>query len=130
VTSALGEGGLESALNPGHLVGHDEWVHSPIRPQAQEKVVSGMPFQIDVIPVPLPDGWALNCEDSVSFGDTNLWEELRSLYPAVHARVVARRAFIKDALGIAIKPSLMPLSSTPLCLPPFWLASDSLLARA
>jgi hypothetical protein len=34
VTATLAEGGLRPALNPGHLTGHDEWVHSPIVPAA------------------------------------------------------------------------------------------------
>jgi hypothetical protein len=32
VTAVLAEGGLQSALNPGHLTGFDEWVHSPVYP--------------------------------------------------------------------------------------------------
>jgi hypothetical protein len=32
VTTTLARGGLRSALNPGHLTGHDEWIHTPIRP--------------------------------------------------------------------------------------------------
>ncbi|HWJ75594.1 MAG TPA: Xaa-Pro aminopeptidase [Kaistia sp.] len=129
VTGALAEGGLESALNPGHLVGHDEWVHSPVRPGSTETIRSGMPFQIDVIPVPMPDGWALNCEDAVTFADEDLRSELAELYPDVWERIVARRAFMSDEIGVTPATSILPLSSTPLCLPPFWLAADRLLAR-
>jgi hypothetical protein len=38
--------------------------------------------------------------------------------------------FVRDKLGIAIKDTILPLSSTPLCLPPFWLAAGRLLALA
>ncbi|MCX5516746.1 Xaa-Pro aminopeptidase [Kaistia algarum] len=130
VVSKLAEGSLGSALNPGHLVGYDEWVNSPVRPGSTERIASGMPFQIDVIPVPMPDNWALNCEDSVTFADEELRAELKALYPEVHARIEARRAFMADALGVTVKPSILPLSNIPLCLPPFWLASDQLLVRA
>ena len=41
-----------------------------------ERLASGMPFQVDVIPVPMPDNWALNCEDSVTFADAALRAEL------------------------------------------------------
>jgi hypothetical protein len=88
-----------------------------------------MPFQIDVIPVPMPDGWTLNCEDSVSFAGEELRAELKTLYPEVHARIEARRSFMADALGVSVKPSILPLSNIPLCLAPFWLASDKLLVR-
>jgi hypothetical protein len=129
VSAALAPGGLQSALNPGHLIGHDEWIHSPIRAGSDERIASGMPFQVDIIPVPMRAGWALNCEDGVVFADAPLRAELRALHPAVAGRIEARRNFVRDELGIAINESILPLSSTPLCLPPFWLASGRLLAR-
>jgi hypothetical protein len=129
VTEALNEHGLDQALNPGHLVGHDEWVHTPVRPGSTEKLRSGMPFQVDIIPVPMKDNWALNHEDSVTFADAELRADLARLYPAVNARVEARRAFIRDAIGIELKPSILPMSHAPLALPPFWLASDKIFVR-
>jgi hypothetical protein len=128
VTEALARGGLRSALNPGHLTGHDEWIHTPIRPGSPERIASGMPFQVDIIPTPMRDGWALNCEDGVVFADAALRAELKARHPAVVERIEARRKFVRDELGIAIRDSILPLSSTPLCLPPFWLAARRLLA--
>jgi hypothetical protein len=130
VTERLARGGLRSALNPGHLTGHDEWIHTPIRPGSDERIASGMPFQVDVIPTPVRAGWALNCEDGVVFADAALRAELKARHPAVVERIEARRKFVGDKLGIPIKDSILPLSSTPLCLPPFWLAPGRLLARA
>jgi hypothetical protein len=129
VAEALARGGLRSALNPGHLTGHDEWIHTPIRRGSAQRIASGMPFQVDVIPTPLPTGWALNCEDGVVFADAALRAELTARHPAVAGRIEARRKFVRDELGIPIKDSILPLSSTPLCLPPFWLAPGRLLAR-
>ncbi len=128
VTETLARGKLRSALNPGHLTGHDEWVHTPIRPGSTERIASGMPFQVDIIPVPMPAGWALNCEDGVAFADTGLRAELKAKHPAVAARIEQRRAFMRDQLGVAVKDAILPLSSTPLCLAPFWLAPKQLLA--
>ena len=130
VTEALAERGLDQALNPGHLVGHDEWVNTPVRPGSTERLRSGMPFQVDIIPVPMKDNQALNHEDSVVFADAALRAELASLYPAVHARIEVRRDFVRDEIGIALKPSILPLSHAPLALPPFWLASDRILTVA
>lgn len=127
VTEALDDHGLGQALNPGHLIGHDEWVHTPVRPDSTERLHSGMPFQVDIIPVPMKDNWALNLEDSVTFADEVLRAELARLYPDVHARIEARRAFVKDEIGIALKPSILPMSHAPLALPPFWLASEKIL---
>ena len=129
VRETLARGGLRSALNPGHLTGHDEWVHTPIRSGSDEPVASGMPFQVDIIPTPVRAGWALNCEDGIVFADAALRAELKARHPSVVERIGARRRFARDELGIPIRDSILPLSSTPLCLPPFWLASGRLLAR-
>ena len=130
VTAALTRGGLRSALNPGHLTGHDEWIHTPVRPASLDRISSGTPFQVDIIPTPLPTGWALNCEDGIAFADAALRAELNARHPAVSERIEARRRFVRDQLGITIRDSILPLSSTPMCLPPFWLATQRLLARA
>lgn len=129
-TDTLAMGGLRSALNPGHLGSYDEWSHSPIQPTSSDLIRSGMVFQVDVIPEPMRNGWALNCEDTVAFADERLRAEIASRYPDLDNRIRARRAFLRDALGVEIRESILPLSNIPLCLPPFWLSSDHLLATA
>ena len=89
-----------------------------------------MPFQVDIIPTPLPDGWALNCEDAVTLADEKLRGDLAKHYPDVANRITARRRFLREKLGVSLKDSILPLSSTPLCLPPFWLACDQLLCSS
>lgn len=130
VVGKLAEAGLRSALNPGHLTGHEEWMHSPVRPGSTDKIASGMPFQVDVIPVPMPPGWGLNCEDGVSFAAAGLRAELKRKHPDCFARIEARRAFMRDSLGVDVRDNILPLSNTPLCLPPFWLRPDHLLVRS
>jgi len=130
VTTALVRQGLRSALNPGHLTGHDEWVHTPVRAGSTERIASGMPFQVDIIPTPLPKGWALNCEDGVVFADAALRAELEDRHPAAFERIEARRKFVREKIGVEIRDSILPLSSTALCLPPFWLAPQRMLARS
>ena len=129
VTDTLARAELKSALNPGHLTGHDEWVHSPIRPGSSDCIRSGMPFQVDVIPVPLPNGWALNCEDAVIFAEEPLRAEIRAHHPATWQRIESRQAFMRNILGVRISDAILPISSIPLCLPPFWLRPTFLLAR-
>jgi hypothetical protein len=130
VAEALARSGLRSALNPGHLTGHDEWLHTPVRPGSVERLASGMPFQVDIIPTPLSNGCMLNCEDPVTFADGALSAKLRQRHPAVADRIDARRDFVRTALGIGLKQTMLPLSATPLCLPPFWLSPHKLFARA
>ena len=91
------------------------------------KQLVGAGMQVDIIPTPMPDNRALNNEDSVIIADEALGSELEMLYPEVHARITARRAFLRDQLGVDLKPTILPTSNSPLCLPPFWLASDKLL---
>jgi hypothetical protein len=130
VTETLARGGLRSSLNPGHLTSYDEWLHSPIQPQYAGKVSSGMAFQVDIIPLPLRAGYALNCEDPVVFADEALRAEIAAKHPAAAERIAARSAFIREQIGIDLKQTILPLSSTPLCLAPFWLAPDRLLVRS
>ena len=127
VEEVLSRAGLRPALNPGHLVSYDEWSNTPIRRDGQDAIASGMPFQVDVIPVPQRIGQALNCEDTVVFADASLQRDIEQRHPAVWGRIEARRDFMRDKIGVALKPSILPLSNTPLCLPPFWLRAGDLL---
>jgi hypothetical protein len=83
-----------------------------------------MMLQCDVIPTPLPPGRTLNCEDTLAIGDDRLRDELARDHPAVWARIEARRAFLHDELGLRLRPEVLPTSSAPAYLPPFWLAPD------
>jgi hypothetical protein len=124
ILQSLEGAAFRPALNPGHLTAVEEWTHSPIRPGSLEPIVSGMLLQCDIIPTPLPDGTALNCEDTVAVADAGLRAELRAGYPDLWARIEARREFMRSALGLVLPEELLPLSVAPACLPPFWLAPD------
>jgi hypothetical protein len=129
VTETLARGGLRSSLNPGHLTSYDEWLHSPIQPRYSGKIRSGMAFQVDIIPLPMRTGHALNCEDPVVFADDALRAEIARRHPAAAQRIEARRAFMREVIGIDLDETILPLSSTPLCLAPFWLKPKRLLVR-
>lgn len=130
VTDALAAGGLRSALNPGHLTGHDEWIHSPITLGNTDRLTSGMAFQCDIIPTPLPDGWTMNGEDTVVFADATLRETLARQYPALWGRITARQAFMRNQLGLTLSDDVLPLSIIPAYLPPCWLRPYHVLTVA
>jgi Xaa-Pro aminopeptidase len=118
------------ALNPGHLTHLDEWVHTPIRPGSTEPIKSGMCFQCDIIPDGARPGWAANCEDTLAVADTDLRAEIKERHPEVWSRTQARRAFMRDTLGIAIADEILPLSAAPAYFAPFWLSpGHALVAR-
>jgi hypothetical protein len=89
-----------------------------------------MIFQSDIIPTGIRPGWTANCEDTVAIGDVALRAELESRHPELWARIAARRAFMRDRLGVAVRDEVLPLSCTPAYYPPFWLDLDQALVRA
>lgn len=130
VAAALAPAGLRPALNPGHLISHDEWMNTPVRPDSDEVIRSGMAFQVDIIPAPMGGGEALNCEDGVVIADEALRAEIARKHPEVYARMQVRRDFMRDVIGVPLKDCILPLSSTPLCYAPFWAEPGKLLAVA
>ena len=100
-----------------------------MRPGSTDALRSGMVFQVDVIPTPMPPGAALNCEDAVAIADAGLRAEIAAKHPEAWARIEARRAFLRDSLGVPLRDAILPLSNIPLALPPLWLAHDRLLVN-
>ena len=127
VEEALGDA-FRPALNPGHLIHLDEWVDSPVYPGSKETIASGMALQCDIIPDATRPGWAANCEDGVAIADESLRAELAHRHPALWSRVLARRRFVEEQLGIELAEELLPLSSIPARFSPFWLSPERALA--
>ena len=98
-------------LNPGHMVGYEEWMCSPFFAGSDAEIRSGMMFQMDIIPS--SDVYsAPNAEDGVAIADEALREQLKELYPEVYARIMARRAFAEEQIGLKLKPELLPLANS------------------
>jgi hypothetical protein len=121
-------GAFGSALNPGHLIHLDEWLDSPISPGSTETIASGMALQCDIIPDATRPGWAANCEDTVAIADEALRDELSRRHPELWSRVLARRRFVQEQLGISLGDELLPFSSAPARFSPFWLSPGRALA--
>jgi Metallopeptidase family M24 len=130
ITELLAGEAFASSLNPGHLIHYEEWLDSPIRAGSTDPIASGMVIQSDIIPTGIRPGWTANCEDTVAIGDAKLRSEIESRHPELWSRITARRAFMRDRLGIDVRDEVLPLTPTPAYFPPFWLDLDRALAYA
>jgi hypothetical protein len=111
-------------LNPGHLLGLDEWVNTPIARGSTIELRSGMALQVDVIPATGTDYFTTNIEGGLAIADEALRDEFEARYPEAWARIGARRAFMRETLGIDLHPDVLPFSNLPAYLPPFLLRPD------
>jgi hypothetical protein len=119
VEKALAGQDIDIALNPGHLIHLDEWLHSPVYAQSTERLSSGMLIQCDIIPVIDPKYHTTNAEDTIALADQSLRDQLAATYPELWQRVEARRDFMQNVLGIQLKPDVLPFSNMAGMLSPF-----------
>jgi hypothetical protein len=115
------------SLNPGHFIHIDEWVNSPVFAGSTHTIQSGMAMQVDVIPATGTAYHTSNIEDGIAIADANLRDELAANYPEMWSRIVARRQFMADVIGIRLKPEVLPFSNIPAYLPPFMLSPARVL---
>ncbi len=130
VARRLGDPFFGIFLNPGHLIGLDEWISSPIAAGSQVELRSGMALQVDIIPATGTDYFTSNIEDGLALADGALREAFARAYPEAWGRIQGRRRFMADALGIELHPDVLPFSNIPAYLPPFVLAPDRVMTLA
>ncbi len=98
-------------LNPGHLIGLDEWMSSPIYEGSAEPLASGMAMQMDVIPGHAVYG-STRMEDGYVIADEALRADLAARFPNVARRCAARAGFMRDVIGMDVPDCLLPLADT------------------
>jgi len=118
--AALPFGMFGVTLNPGHLIGLDEWVSSPIFEGSHEALASGMAMQMDVIPGH-PVYGSTRMEDGYVIADEGLRGELARRFPNVARRCEARARFMREVIGMEVPDSLLPLADTCGIVAPFLL---------
>ncbi|MCX7304918.1 MAG: aminopeptidase P family N-terminal domain-containing protein [Hyphomicrobiales bacterium] len=117
------------ALNPGHLIHIDEWMDSPIRPGSTETFRSGQAVQLDMIPAPGNAYFTTNIEDGIALLDERGRARFAERFPEAWGRIEARRAFMADALGIHMKPEVLPFSNLAGWLPAYLLNPGLAMSR-
>ncbi|MDH4063234.1 MAG: hypothetical protein OEW19_02455 [Acidobacteriota bacterium] len=113
---------FQFAVNPGHYIHLDEWVHSPFSRGSDIALPSGAAVQMDIIPVSCGPFCTINAEDGIALADEALRAECAARFPAMWSRISARRAFMMHTLGITLDQSVLPLSNTAGWLAPYALA--------
>ncbi|ROS13477.1 Xaa-Pro aminopeptidase [Raoultella sp. BIGb0399] len=123
IESVLPKADYHWHLNPGHLVADEEWLCSPVGPDSNACIRSGMLLQIDIIPSRA--GYAgASIEDTVAVADKALRDALAQDWPQLWQRIVTRRAWIRQQLGIDLPEEVLPFSNTVGYLRP-WLLDHS-----
>jgi len=72
-----------------------------------------------VIPATNSPYYTTNIEDGIALADAPMQTEFAERYADAWARIQARRTFMQEALGIRLKPEVLPFSNLPAYLPPF-----------
>jgi Metallopeptidase family M24 len=116
-------------LNPGHLIHLDEWMNTPIYAGSTERLQSGQVLQVDVIPATGSAYFTSNMEDGIALLDAAGRKAYAERFPESWARIQHRREFMGSALGIRLKPEVLPFSNMPGYLTPFWLAPERAMVR-
>lgn len=130
VHDEIGDPFFGVGLNPGHYIHLDEWVHSPVCKGSAVRLQSGMALQMDVIPATGTPYFTTNVEDGIALADAELRAAFERQYPEAWGRIQARRRFMQDALGIRLKPEVLPFSNIPAYLPPYLLSPQMALRVA
>jgi hypothetical protein len=108
-------------LNPGHNIGMDEWTNSPFFRDSNYKLASGSYLQSDIIASAGNPLRQAILEDGVVLADGDLRGRLNEEFPQVWGRIEARRAFLKDVIGLDLQQSVLPLSDCQAVFHPFML---------
>lgn len=125
--AALPVGTFGVTLNPGHLIGLDEWVSSPISEGSDLPLASGMAMQMDVIPGH-PAFGSTRMEDGYVIAGEALRADLAARFPPVAARCAARADWMARRAGIHLPETLLPLADTCGIVAPFLLAPRQIVS--
>lgn len=113
-------------LCPGHLVADEEWMSSPFYAGSQGTLRSGMIFQLDFIPINAKHN-GVSAESTLVLADASLRAEIQATYPSLWERILERRRYMKDELGIDLSAEILPMCSTLGYLRPYLLNKEEAL---
>ena len=107
-------------LNPGHFLSMEEWINSPVFEGSKYVFESGNALQLDIIPN-YRGHLTCNIEDGILLADESYRKKLEEEYPKMWRRILQRKKFLKEELGIKIRDEVLPLYDTQGILNPYLL---------
>lgn len=111
-------------LCPGHLTADEEWLSSPIYENSHELIQSGMLLQSDIIPS--VEGYGgVSAESTICIADAKLREQIKEQYPDMYQRMMKRRKYIIENIGIKLHEDVLPMCSTLAYMRPFMLSKQA-----
>jgi Xaa-Pro aminopeptidase len=129
VVDRLAPQGFRFALNIGHQIAMDEWTHSLSGDGFAMRVKSGMYWQADFWGALDEPHHAVFAEDGAAIADAALRRRLSARYPQMWKRVLARRKFMIDVLGMDIAEELLPFSNIAGAVTPYFLSPEVCVRR-
>ncbi len=126
--SIIGTKEFGVGLNPGHLIHTDEWVNTPFFKGSPYQLKSGMLIQCDTIAMPGGKFVGAHVEDGIALADAALRAELKAKYPKSWERIMFRRKFMQETLGVNLREEVLPLSNLQFTLHPYMLNPKVILA--
>jgi len=94
---------FDFAVNPGHSIHLDEWVHSAFVPASKIPLRSGMALQMDIIPVSKGPFWYVNAEDGIALADEKLRARMAAEYLALGQRA-GRAGTVRSQERLRVRP--------------------------
>lgn len=125
IESQLHHMGASLELNPGHLTAEEEWMSTPVYKDSQDKIRSGMIFQVDILMIN-PHG-SVSAEDGVLIADRALQEQLQIDYPHVWARMQERRRYLAEEVGLSLPDIVLPMSNALAYFKPYLLSRHAVV---
>ena len=89
---------------------------------------SGMILQMDIIPS-VPGYGGANAEDGIALADEALRKEIEAKYPDVWRRMMDRRNYMQEVLGISLREEVLPMSDICGYFRPFLLDHERALKK-
>ena len=116
-------------LNPGHSIHTDEWTNSLFYKNSSHKIVSGMALQCDIISSAEKPYIGVHVEDGIIIADNNTRIKIKKSFPKSWERIIKRRKFMKEILGISLEEEVLPTSDMQALLFPFLADTNLILSR-